>query len=248
MKDLKKQVTCSICLDTYTEPKTISCLHTFCCKCLEKHAIMSQRQGKFRCPECHAEIDLPEGNRFDHLPISFFHKSLSSLLAVRQSGNASSIACSHCRKTNSQMYYCFDCGRFMCLDCFNAHQLLIATFEGHKVTPVEDFKEEDYEALLKRQPFCSQQFHEKEVTRFFCSQCQVCICPICIVTDHQNHIAVLFDKAAHDKKRTSCLALRSSRKKKPNFVKSSRSSKKRFLSLIEISQQPSEKSCEQPNK
>ena len=200
LKDLKKQVTCSICLDTYTEPKTISCLHTFCCKCLEKHAIMSQRQGKFRCPECHAEIDLPEGNRFDHLPISFFHKSLSSLLAVRQSSNASSIACSHCRKTNSQMYYCFDCGRFMCPDCFNAHQLLIATFEGHKVTPVEDFKEEDYEALLKRQPFCSQQFHEKEVTRFFCSQCQVCICPICIVTDHQNHIAVLFDKAAHDEK------------------------------------------------
>ncbi|CAH3152825.1 unnamed protein product [Pocillopora meandrina] len=200
LKDLKKQVTCSICLDTYTEPKTISCLHTFCCKCLEKHAIMSQRQGKFRCPECHAEIDLPEGNRFDHLPISFFHKSLSSLLAVRQSGNASSIACSHCRKTNSQMYYCFDCGRFMCLDCFNAHQLLIATFEGHKVTPVEDFKEEDYEALLKRQPFCPQQFHEKEVTRFFCSQCQVCICPICIVTDHQNYIAVLFDKAAHDEK------------------------------------------------
>ena len=71
LKDLKKQVTCSICLDTYTEPKTISCLHTFCCKCLEKHAIMSQRQGKFRCPECHAEIDLPEGNRFDHLPTSF---------------------------------------------------------------------------------------------------------------------------------------------------------------------------------
>ena len=181
------------------------------------------------------------GNRFTgRKPLrpfahQFFHKSLSSLLAVRQSGNASSIACSHCRKTNSQMYYCFDCGRFMCLDCFNAHQLLIATFEGHKVTPVEDFKEEDYEALLKRQPFCSQQFHEKEVTRFFCSQCQVCICPICIVTDHQNHIAVLFDKAAHDEKE--------------NIMSGAKiSSKKRFLSLIEISQQPSEKSREQPNK
>ena len=98
------------------------------------------------------------------------------------------------------MYYCFDCGRFMCLDCFNAHQLLSATFVGHKVTPVKDFNEEDYEALLKRQPFCSQQFHEKEITRFFCSQCQVCICSICIVTDHQNHNAVLLDKAAHDEK------------------------------------------------
>ena len=81
--NLKKQVTCSICLDTYTEPKTISCLHTFCCECLEKHARVSQKQGKFRCPECQAAIDLPEGNRFDRLPNSFFHKSLLSLLAVR---------------------------------------------------------------------------------------------------------------------------------------------------------------------
>ena len=198
--NLKKQVTCSICLDTYTEPKTISCLHTFCCECLEKHARVSQKQGKFRCPECQAAIDLPEGNRFDRLPNSFFHKSLLSLLAVRQSGKASNITCYHCSATNPQMYYCFDCGRFMCPDCFNAHEVLKKSFQGHKVTPLQDFKTEDYEALLRRQPFCSQEFHEREITRFFCSQCQVCICPICIVTDHQNHKVVLLDKAAHEEK------------------------------------------------
>ena len=196
LKNIKQQVTCSICLDTYTEPKIISCFHTFCCECLEKHARVSQKEGKFRCPECQAAIGLPEGNRFDRLPNSFFHKSLLSLLAVRQSGDASSITCSQCRKTNPQMYYCFDCGRFMCLDCFNAHQLLSATFEGHKVTPVKDFKVEDYEAVLKRQPFCSQEFHEREVTRFFCLECQVCICQICRVTDHQNHEVVLLERAA----------------------------------------------------
>ena len=226
MKDLKKQVTCSICLDTYNEPKTISYLHTFCCKCLEKHAIMSQRQGKFRCPECHAEIDLPEGNRFDHLPISFFHKSLSSLLAVRQSGNASSIACSHCRKTNSQMYYCFDCGRFMCLDCFNAHQLLIATFEGHKVN--SSTRKKSHGSFARSVKFA---FVQSALSRIIKTTS-----PFCSTKQHTT------------KKKTSCLALRSSRKKKPNFVKSSRSSKKRFLSLKEISQQPSEKSREQPNK
>ena len=200
LKNIKQQVTCSICLDTYTEPKIISCFHTFCCECLEKHARVSQKEGKFRCPECQAAIDLPEGNRFDRLPNSFFHKSLLSLLAVRQSGDASSITCSQCRKTNPQMYYCFDCGRFMCLDCFNAHQLLSATFDGHKVTPVKDFKVKDYEVVLKRQPFCSQEFHEREVTRFFCLECQVCICQICIVTDHQNHKVVLLDKAALEEK------------------------------------------------
>ena len=78
--NLKKQVTCSICLDTYTEPKIISCHHTFCCECLERHAIMNQRQGKFRCPECQVEINLPEGNRFDCLLNSFLHKSLLSVL------------------------------------------------------------------------------------------------------------------------------------------------------------------------
>ena len=198
--NLKKQLTCSICLDTYTEPKTISCLHTFCCECLEKHARVSQKQGKFRCPECQAAIDLPEGNRFDRLPNSFFHNNLLSLLAVRQTDDASNINCCQCGANNSQMYYCFDCGRFMCPGCFNAHEVLKKSFQGHKITPVQDFKTEDYEALLRRQPFCSQEFHEREITRFFCSQCQVCICQICIVTDHQNHKVVLLDKAAHEEK------------------------------------------------
>ena len=80
--NLKERVTCSICLDTYTEPKILSCLHTFCCECLERHARRSQTQGKFQCPECREEIDLPEGNRFDCLPNSFLHKSFLDVLQV----------------------------------------------------------------------------------------------------------------------------------------------------------------------
>jgi len=122
LKDLNKHLECSICLDTFNEPKTISCLHTFCCQCLENHARASHRQGNFRCPECQAQIDLPEGNRFKSLPSSFFQNSLLSLLTVRRSGNGSNMACSQCMKNNSQMHYCFDCGRFMCPDCYNQLQ------------------------------------------------------------------------------------------------------------------------------
>ena len=88
----------------------------------------------------------------------------------------------------------------MCPDCFNAHEMLRESFEGHRVTPVNEFKAEDYEALLKRQPFCSQEFHEKEVTRFFCFSCETCVCQICIVTDHRNHEILLLNKAARDEK------------------------------------------------
>ena len=88
----------------------------------------------------------------------------------------------------------------MCPDCYNAHKVLRASFAGHKVTSVKKFKSEDYEALLKRQAFCSQQFHDKEITNFFCFWCQACVCQVCIVTDHRNHEIVLLDKAAHDEK------------------------------------------------
>ena len=201
LKNLKEQVTCSICLDTYTKPKTIACLHTFCCECLEKHALTSQRQGKYRCPQCQEVVGLPEGNRFDNLPTSFLHNSLLSLLAVRQSGDGSEISCGNCRKKSAETSYCFECGRFMCPDCVNAHELLRnVAFEGHKVTPVKQFQAQDYEALLKRQSFCSQQYHEREVTRFFCLECQVCVCQICINTDHKNHNVDPLEKAADGEK------------------------------------------------
>ena len=205
LRNLKEQVTCSICLDIYNDPKTISCLHTFCCECLSNHARASHRQGQFPCPECRAEIDLPDGNRFDSLPTSFFHNSLSSLLAVRQIGDGSSITCAHCKKRSSDVHYCFDCARFMCPNCLSAHEVMKAEFEGHKVMPVKDFQAQDYEALLKRQPFCSEQYHEREITRFFCLPCQSCVCQLCIATNHRNHEVILLEKAA-DKGKENIMA------------------------------------------
>ena len=142
-KNLKEQVTCSICLDTYTKPKTIACLHTFCCDCLKKHALASQWQGKFRCPECQTELDIPEGDRFDNLPTSFLHNSFLSLLAVRQIGDGRQISsCNICQKSSAEISYCFDCEKMLCRECVIAHgafQAAAAAFEGHKVRLVKQF-------------------------------------------------------------------------------------------------------------
>ena len=200
LKNLKEHVTCSICLDTFTDPKTITCLHTFCRECLKKHALISQRNGKFRCPECQAEVDLPEANRFDKLPTSFHHNSLFSVLAIRQSGKGNDISCGVCKKMSAEISYCFECAKFMCSDCVNAHQLFTNLTEGHKVTPVKQFQPQDYEALMRRQSFCSQQYHEREVTRFFCLKCQICVCQICIATDHKAHDVEPLEKAADGEK------------------------------------------------
>ena len=152
-KNLKKQVTCSICLDTYTEPKTISCLHTFCCECLERHARVSQRQGKFRCPECQAEINLPEGNRFDRLPNSFFHKSLLGVIEA-----------------------------------------------------------EDLQAIPRQQQgTCSQ--HTEERVRYYCSSCEVYVCPICVTEDHRGHAFDVLEKAVQEGKKSIMSAVETIKEK-----------------------------------
>ena len=201
LKNLKEHITCSICLDTFTEPKTIACLHTFCCECLKRHALTTQQEGKFRCPECQGEVGVPE--RFDQLPTGFLQNSLLGLLAVQQSGDGSEISCGNCRKKSVETSFCFECGTFMCLDCVNAHELLRnVAFHGHKVRRTKHFQADDYEALLKRQSFCSQQYHERELTRFFCLECQTCVCQVCVVTDHRNHDMDPLDKAADHVKAT----------------------------------------------
>ena len=215
LKNLEKHVTCSICMDTYTKPKTIGCLHTFCLQCLEKHALGTQRQGKFRCPDCQAEVNIPEGNCFDNLPTGFLQNSLLSLLAVRESGDESQITCPNCNKKSAEISYCFACEKLMCRDCVNAHELFQeSAFRGHKVTAVKQFQAVDYEALLKRQSFCPQPYHEREVTRFFCLECQICVCQVCINTDHKNHNVDPLEKAADAEKANIMAAVESIERKK----------------------------------
>ena len=133
-KNLKQQVTCSICLDTYTQPKTISCLHTFCCECLERHARVSQRQGKFRCPECQAEIDLPEGNRFDGLPNSFLHKSLLGVFEAEET----------CPQHTEERvrYYCSSCEACICPIC------VAEDHRGHAFDVLENAVQEDKKNIM----------------------------------------------------------------------------------------------------
>ena len=214
LKNLQKHVECSICLETFKEPKTIACLHTFCCACLKKHALMSQRDGQFRCPECQTQIAIPEGNLFHQLPTSFLHNSLQSLLTVQQSGDRGEISCGLCKKKSAETSYCFDCEKFLCSHSVNAHELFRdAAFAGHKVTPVKQFQAEDYEALLKRKAFCTEKYHEKEVTRFYCRVCHTCICQICFNMNHKTHEIELLETAADEERATILAGVKSMKQK-----------------------------------
>ncbi|KAH3717607.1 hypothetical protein DPMN_060400 [Dreissena polymorpha] len=59
----KLPIKCPICLDTYTQPRTLPCLHTFCTTCLQAHIsnvhLMSHYSLSFPCPVCRNETRPP---------------------------------------------------------------------------------------------------------------------------------------------------------------------------------------------
>ena len=201
LKNLEHEVTCTICEETFRTPKTLPCLHTFCCECLNRHLHYWKGANlPINCPICRAEIEAPNGDNFDHIPTSFYHNRLLETLSIKQCNAGSDITCGNCGKLRRESSYCFECAKFFCTDCLNAHNLLGFLNDTHRVIAVKEFCPQDYEVLLQRQPFCQEQYHKREVLRYFCTQCEKCICRDCLSVEHSGHKVEHLEKAAEDQK------------------------------------------------
>ncbi|XP_066267557.1 tripartite motif-containing protein 3-like [Branchiostoma lanceolatum] len=53
---IRKELSCSICLDLFTRPKALPCGHTFCQDCLEN---VAGTGGTVKCPNCRRQVRLP---------------------------------------------------------------------------------------------------------------------------------------------------------------------------------------------
>ncbi|XP_041376022.1 uncharacterized protein LOC121388650 [Gigantopelta aegis] len=57
-----KHLSCTICLNIFKKPKTLSCLHTFCCRCLQEYIDKQSdacKEKGFRCPVCRVFVSIP---------------------------------------------------------------------------------------------------------------------------------------------------------------------------------------------
>ena len=197
LANLNEEVSCSVCMVTFTEPKQLPCLHSFCLHCLEGIQRTSGRHDMITCPECRRESQVPGGNLKD-LPTNFRINSLLDVLAIRDC-NSTGVKCGNCDKRRVESFYCFQCCSFWCDECITVHNLLRANKE-HRVLALKDFEDQDIEDVLKRPAFCSRQGHEKKELEFFCKKCQETVCSSCVVTAHDGHVKVLLGEAANEKK------------------------------------------------
>ena len=61
LKNLREQLNCSICLDTYTDPKLLKCFHVFCRQCLVPLGVRDQQgQLSLTCPTCRQDTPIPD--------------------------------------------------------------------------------------------------------------------------------------------------------------------------------------------
>ena len=198
LHNLHEEVSCSVCMSSFTDPKILPCFHTFCLHCLNELQRTSGKHGDITCPECLRKFQVPGSGYPKELPANFRMKTLLDVMAI-QKCSVAGVKCGNCEKTSAQSFYCFKCCAFWCDDCIAAHNIIRAN-KDHKVLAIKDFQDQDIEDVLRRPVFCQKEHHENKKLKFFCKDCEVAICNTCVVTLHEGHVKVPLQDAANERK------------------------------------------------
>ena len=187
LKKLEQQLTCSVCLERYTNPKTLPCLHSFCCDCLGRLPVDIQGDKHFvSCPICRQTTQLPDKG-VSCFQSAFLVNSFLELheLLQKVSGSQQN-SCENCLKEQATGY-CKQCSKFLCQACINMHNGWVE-FTSHQIMGVEDVAATASKLVpLKEQPTMECPSHSKHL-EVYCDTCEQLICQLCTVTkQHRNH-------------------------------------------------------------
>ncbi|CAD5229222.1 unnamed protein product [Bursaphelenchus okinawaensis] len=114
-------IVCSVCLDTYEEPRLLDCGHSFCFKCLEGLLPQGIENG-VKCPIC--RIITP--NTVTNLRINYGLREAVQVLAKVRKCKENGLVCDICDSPTSEnnMFVCLECNHKCCHVCvlFNHQQ------------------------------------------------------------------------------------------------------------------------------
>ncbi|ESO09930.1 hypothetical protein HELRODRAFT_72857, partial [Helobdella robusta] len=181
---------CPLCSELYKHPKVLTCLHTFCCECLENYYEMEEQERPYRfllynraisCPICRQKSELPTGG-IGRFPENFLVENLSNVIKKRMPSNEKKeeIFCEICRETDESgkqrvaVTRCLDCVKHLCEFCSDLH----------KKTKVTQFHAL-FDMQIEKSVQCRT--HSDEIVKYFCEPCDECVCILCAFHQHKNH-------------------------------------------------------------
>ena len=194
-------VNCTVCLETFKDPKVLPCLHTFCTGCLgpignctSPGATVKQEVAgsTLVCPQCRAEHAIPDGG-VENFVTNFSIAGSVRSAAVKKQGTA--VLCEECVSSQPAIAHCAQCSSYLCEYCSGAHKKM-KRFCDHDVISLQDM---DHEKLQTKPRPHNCRWHPKEVLKLYCKSCNVLVCCDCIVSAHQGHTFGSIDKDTRTK-------------------------------------------------
>ena len=155
--------TCKVCLENMLDknPRSLSCLHTFCTDCLKKVI----KGGAILCPTCRKSTTVP-GNDINNLVVNFMLQEFAGHLEELHSSRA--LICQLCL-AECAVLKCQECVQLLCEDCSLKHNK-VKTFKDHKL-----FK------------LCPK--HAEGMITHLCMKCVQPSCSKCVMMEHLDHEA-----------------------------------------------------------
>ena len=200
---LEEDLTCSSCGDLFLEPRTLSCSHTFCTKCINDNLTLvftkkvvgcnsiNRPSKMFSCFICKASFSKKELERVPRnvsmeCLISMVKKRRTYMKAINEKDEDASdltVTCTQCEVSAPATRWCLTCeDAEICEECYKSHCRL-KIFKSHKVIQLEEFVQSP-SFILNCRPHCT--VHKTQPLERYCRACHLFICRHCISLDYCN--------------------------------------------------------------
>jgi len=203
-RKIEEEITCAICENVFTDPKTIPCLHTFCKRCIERSIESNKKMAVVVCcPLC--RVPLPRGGIASIHTNTAVNKLVEFFQQHKQSGHGPmAIKCGKCKKGAVAIAWCMKCKNLLCQNCNEVHENW-EEFKLHKVVPIGKFLENPKQALVcteEKAEFCKS--HTEQKLDLFCKTCSSLICRDCALKDHprEKHDVDFIGKVVDEERET----------------------------------------------
>ena len=181
---------CSICLELFSDPRILPCLHTYCLKCLQ--GLVSDQKSDLSCPQCRAKHEIPKGD------VTNFLCDLSILpeLEVAKADiikKEETIICGLCTSGEVAVGYCRDCNEYLCECCHGPVHKKIKLFSTHDITSIEELESSPVITHAIKQP-ARCPCHSEYKLEVFCKTCDTLVCCKCMLeSTHEEHSYEFFN-------------------------------------------------------
>ncbi|XP_071135488.1 tripartite motif-containing protein 2-like [Mytilus edulis] len=190
MDNFDDLLTCTICLETFTVPKYLPCLHTFCDSCIQTYIVSSTEKEKesdgFKCPVCRKLVsynktaEKPE-KWASTLPTNHFVMSMLDKRAIQRSEKV----CNSCQinnETKTALSWCTICEEAFCEQCEKCHKSFKFSAK-HKLISFNEIQSGNSDLKISEVLSCEE--HPDKIVEVYCVDHSKPCCTLCATLSHR---------------------------------------------------------------